>query len=1373
MSAVQPVERSSSEGLRGHSEGTQRDLTLTFRDGDQNGNAFADSSSSSSSSSSPSSRGESSPESVRSSCSLSSGRSSSPLDVDMQECPQKLLTGTTGINGTSGTNGHVESTSCHIEGTKETSVLAPDSMLQQPPQHDCSESNDNSVSVYLDARENDDDTTWNNNENLALVFIQDDTSGDRGDIHGDHYGNLNGSRRRYSEDSPAPLCSSENDDIDDDDDDDDNDQEDSFLSMSSGDMVMRSNSISLDGSERALSSISVLADSSTSSSSSDQEPLPLNSPLPGKEAQDQGSPSLVAPGGPEDPEVAEVADQALAEEVGPAFAVDEGVALAEDVGLAFAVDEGVAVAEDVDPAEVAALAEDVGPAFAVGEGLTLTEVVGPVDEGVALAEDVGAVDEGVALAEDVGAVDEGVALAEEPQQEEEPVDVAAEIITVGVLLKQQQEEGEVQEGTAKLTAASVTDDVKVEAPTLQEKDPLRVRTSAPVGGVASAAAVRKAKEPPAAANRGNHATSATRPLRPAKPGKNDVKTFPMPDLKNVKSKIMSRPPSAVTRVARGDLSAQGRNTGPSPTGGEKRTAAASPRPVQGRQDGQGRADARRRSSSCQSRVSAPKPAVPHVPRMAPPSRPRRKALLLNSAPRSSVGIFCGGPEEAGRVEESVPDEEERVEKRAGGDGEAASPDITDGPETAADPAVKEQSAEPPEDGDQTVSSKLGPKTGLPTAVASVTTAAAAAATARAGASAATSASGTVPAPTSLAVGAAPGTSAASRAKAGAGPSATSGRDARAGVGNGSPPRGRQIQPAGIPKMRLPERSLAAAQAAPPAASKASQNAPGAGSTRLPSSSKLPVKGLSTSLSSSSLGSAASENYPTTTARGPNSAPGAKATSPDEKPSRPAPLVGPQVPNKPLATKLAGMRNRTTSIPGKSSITGLKTPALSKQPHSPLQRSASTRLNRANAAATVDKNKPRQAASSPAPAPVSSPASPPAPVASARAAGTHASVPPQPPAPPAEKPLGIAHYRQQCERKSQCIQQLRKLLLSGNRRLEALALVVQHVFAEREEFLKQKKDLTGELSSIKQELAGSVSCCERLEKEKEEAQLTFEETLQKLREEHQEELVQLEERLRTFYSAEWDKTHQAYQEEADKCRALMQQQVEDVRSKQEALRQEQEALHAQQMETLRQQNEATLQELQKTHEQNMNALDKTLKDSEASLSRQIEELAVENNELKTKLQAEEERRRILSEKSQKDAHTLYLEQELESLKVVLEMKTQQLHQQDKKLMQMDKTVETNAKLEECLIKVQQENEDYRARMDKHQALSRQLSSEQAMLQQTLQKESKVNKRLSMENEELLWKLHNGDLSSPRRLSPTSPFHSPRNSASFPTAPLSPR
>lgn len=43
--------------------------------------------------------------------------------------------------------------------------------------------------------------------------------------------------------------------------------------------------------------------------------------------------------------------------------------------------------------------------------------------------------------------------------------------------------------------------------------------------------------------------------------------------------------------------------------------------------------------------------------------------------------------------------------------------------------------------------------------------------------------------------------------------------------------------------------------------------------------------------------------------------------------------------------------------------------------------------------------------------------------------------------------------------------------------------------------------------------------------------------------------------------------------------------------------------------------------------------------------------------------------------QKDSHTVYLEQELDSLKVVLDMKNQQLHQKDKKLLEMDRLVGT--------------------------------------------------------------------------------------------------
>ncbi|XP_075870494.1 uncharacterized protein LOC142880437 isoform X2 [Nelusetta ayraudi] len=373
------------------------------------------------------------------------------------------------------------------------------------------------------------------------------------------------------------------------------------------------------------------------------------------------------------------------------------------------------------------------------------------------------------------------------------------------------------------------------------------------------------------------------------------------------------------------------------------------------------------------------------------------------------------------------------------------------------------------------------------------------------------------------------------------------------------------------------------------------------------------------------------------------------------------------------------------------------------------------------------------------------------------------------------PAKPSQSKEQAEKRNQAISQLRRLLVQGNRRVEALATVIQHLFTEREEALKQRKELSLEVANLRGELVTSKQSCTDLQKEKEEVCTGAEDALKTLKERHKEELVQLEDSLRSFYQTEWDKVHQTYQEEADKYRAVMEQQVKELITHQEAERKNQEMSHSEKMESLKLQYETSVEEMKRTQQTDLQNLERTLQETETTLSDKVSELSAEKEALNEKLKAEEERRKQILDKSLKDSHTLYLEQELESLKVVLEIKTNQLHQKEKKLMEMDKLVETNVKLEECLNKVQQENEDYKARMDKHAALSRQLSTEQAKLQQTLQKESKVNKRLSMENEELLWKLHNGDLlASPRRVSPTSPFGSPRNSASFPAAaPLSPR
>ncbi|XP_040190525.1 microtubule-associated tumor suppressor 1 isoform X4 [Rana temporaria] len=340
-------------------------------------------------------------------------------------------------------------------------------------------------------------------------------------------------------------------------------------------------------------------------------------------------------------------------------------------------------------------------------------------------------------------------------------------------------------------------------------------------------------------------------------------------------------------------------------------------------------------------------------------------------------------------------------------------------------------------------------------------------------------------------------------------------------------------------------------------------------------------------------------------------------------------------------------------------------------------------------------------------------------------------------------------------------------------------------SRRDEALKKRKEISQELQNLRGDLVSASSTCETLEKEKNDLLIAYEGILQKVKDEHIAELSDLEEKLKQFYTGECEKLQTIFIEEAEKYKNELQEKVDDLNCTHEAYRLAAEVSHVEDLEHIKSEYDKSLTGLKDSQERENKVLEDSFKEKQAELEisissfykKKIEELKQENESLKEKLRVEEEQRKQSKERTpQKNSQVMYLEQELESLKAVMEIKNEKLHQQDKKLMQIEKLVETNTILVERLNKCQQENEDLKARMANHIALSRQLSTEQEVLQRSLDKESKANKRLSMENEELLWKLHNGDLCSPKKLSPSSPgipFHSSRNSGSFSSPTVSPR
>ncbi|XP_064917147.1 microtubule-associated tumor suppressor 1 isoform X1 [Columba livia] len=379
-------------------------------------------------------------------------------------------------------------------------------------------------------------------------------------------------------------------------------------------------------------------------------------------------------------------------------------------------------------------------------------------------------------------------------------------------------------------------------------------------------------------------------------------------------------------------------------------------------------------------------------------------------------------------------------------------------------------------------------------------------------------------------------------------------------------------------------------------------------------------------------------------------------------------------------------------------------------------------------------------------------------------------------PPATKTAELTQYKTKCETQSGIILQLKKFLTSSNQKFEALTVVIQHLQSEREEALKQRKELSQELVNLRGELVTTSAACEKLERDRNELRAAYEGFLQKLNQQHHNDLAELEERLKQFYTAECEKLQSICIEEAEKYKAQLQEQVDNLNITHENFKLELENSHSEKVEELTKKYESSFSELKSAHESERKSLEDSFKEKQELLEKKIDELKCENDSLSEKLKFEEQKQIAKEKASLKNPQIMYLEQELESLKAVLEIKNEKLHQQDVKLMKMEKLLENNTILMEKLKKVQQENEELKARMDKHMELSRQLSTEQAVLQESLEKESKVNKRLSMENEELLWKLHNGDLCSPRKLSPSSPsvpLQSPRNSGNFSSPTVSPR
>ncbi|XP_037603678.1 microtubule-associated tumor suppressor candidate 2 isoform X1 [Sebastes umbrosus] len=364
---------------------------------------------------------------------------------------------------------------------------------------------------------------------------------------------------------------------------------------------------------------------------------------------------------------------------------------------------------------------------------------------------------------------------------------------------------------------------------------------------------------------------------------------------------------------------------------------------------------------------------------------------------------------------------------------------------------------------------------------------------------------------------------------------------------------------------------------------------------------------------------------------------------------------------------------------------------------------------------------------------------------------------------------VQRLQGRCEQQERQLGALRDELRKTSLGLEAFIITTQHYCLKSKTTEENQKKLSLEMQKIREEMASNSARWERLHQEKTALEATFERELQELQLQQEAELAAVEEGLRKCHSAEAEHLKEEHRSEMEELRTQQQEQMEEMTVHHRAAVQELRDMHNITMATLHEEHARTMRDLRKAHEQQKLLLEEDFEKLRLSLQDQVDTLTFQNQSLRDKAKRFEEALRRSTDEQIVDALAPYqhIEQDLKSLKEVVEMKNQQIHQQDKKISDLEKVqAQKNVFLEEKVQVLQQQNEDLRARIENNLVLSRQLSEENANLHDSVEKENTEKKRLSRNNDELLWRLQTSPLMSPA----SSPLHRSFSTSPVPSSPF---
>ncbi|CAH1268120.1 MTUS2 [Branchiostoma lanceolatum] len=356
--------------------------------------------------------------------------------------------------------------------------------------------------------------------------------------------------------------------------------------------------------------------------------------------------------------------------------------------------------------------------------------------------------------------------------------------------------------------------------------------------------------------------------------------------------------------------------------------------------------------------------------------------------------------------------------------------------------------------------------------------------------------------------------------------------------------------------------------------------------------------------------------------------------------------------------------------------------------------------------------------------------------------------------PSKSSKEIARLEALCEARTKELNITKMQLKEGMTGFDAMAVLVKYLTEEMDAFshptlLTQIQRLEEELHHARSERDAQKLDLERLQNDIHNAIASHKDHINKLKDDHAAELKLQEDEFQIVREAEMGKLATQHHLEVEILADGHKHQLLEIREAHQAATRELEQKHAEEIRNLGALQAQEIEELKRQHQEQISSLTTNFEKTRLSLEDQIETLNFQYQRQKDKAQMFEEALNKDTDMRVQAAITPYkhLPAEVDSLKAVLDIKSQEVHDLRKRNMELDKQVSEIPDLKDKIKMLERKTEDVEAMLSIKSEFHRQMSTEHAQLRQQYERQEYASKRLSMENEELQWKLRNSGSSSP--------------------------